>query len=101
MEPVAEDTISTLTEVNVIERREERREVVTEEREIPQEQARPEMIHPQPVREMEDDWFVLLDVIPREPSYVPPGITMLRMAPKQKLQCAFYTNAPQLPLCCV
>ncbi|XP_046884093.1 titin-like isoform X5 [Hypomesus transpacificus] len=79
VEPVAEDTISTLTEVNVIERREERREVVTEEREIPQEQARPEMIHPQPVREMEDDWFVPLDVIPREPSYVPPVASVERV----------------------
>ncbi|XP_067093386.1 titin-like [Osmerus mordax] len=79
VEPVREDTISTLTEVNIIERREERREVVPEEREIPQEQARPQMIHPQPVREMEDDWFVLLDVIPREPSYVPPVASVERV----------------------
>ncbi|XP_062322680.1 titin-like isoform X3 [Osmerus eperlanus] len=79
VEPVREDTISTLTEVNIIERREARREVVPEEREIPQEQARPQMIHPQPVREMEDDWFVLLDVIPREPSYVPPVASVERV----------------------
>lgn len=29
---------------------------------------------PQAERQIEDDWFVLLDVPPREPSFVPPGI---------------------------
>lgn len=29
---------------------------------------------PQAERQIEDDWFVLLDVSPREPSFVPPGI---------------------------
>ncbi|XP_046884174.1 uncharacterized protein LOC124472933 isoform X15 [Hypomesus transpacificus] len=54
-------------------------EVVPQQREIPQEQARVEMIHPPPVKEMEDDWFVLLDVIPREPSYVPPVASVERV----------------------
>lgn len=33
-----------------------------------------EVVLPQAVREIEDDWFVLLDVVTREPSFVPPGI---------------------------
>lgn len=33
-----------------------------------------EVVLPQAKRETVDDWFVLLDVVPREISYVPPGI---------------------------
>lgn len=29
----------------------------------------------------EDDWFVLLDVVPRETSYIPPGTILLSSAP--------------------
>lgn len=28
-----------------------------------------------PVTDRDDDWFVLLDVVPKETLYVPPGIT--------------------------
>ncbi len=51
---------------------EEIREVVVEEKKIIEEA--PQV--PQPpvtVKEREDDWFVLLDAIPREAPYVPPG----------------------------
>ena len=39
----------------------------------------PEMKISQPVRKRDDDWFVLLDVVPRETSYVPPGTCSLHM----------------------
>lgn len=48
--------------------------VVVQERKIIIEAPRQE-IPQQPVRESDDDWFVLLDVVPREASYVLPGIT--------------------------
>lgn len=49
--------------------------VVVEERKIIQEVPKyPQEIPQQPVRERDDDWFVLLDVVRRE-AYVPPGIT--------------------------
>ncbi|KAM9852266.1 uncharacterized protein ACBR49_005367 isoform 2-T2 [Aulostomus maculatus] len=50
------------------------REVILEETEIIEEAPRrPEEIPQQLVRERDDDWFVLLDVAPRETSYVPPA----------------------------
>jgi len=50
------------------------REVVVEERKIIEEAPRqPQEILLQPVTERDDDWFVLLDVVPRVASYVPPG----------------------------
>ncbi|KAM6936089.1 uncharacterized protein PEZ65_006329 isoform 2-T2 [Lycodopsis pacificus] len=39
---------------------------------------------PQAAREVEDDWFVLLDVPTREPSYVPPGIVAFPSGPITK-----------------
>lgn len=33
---------------------------------------------PVAVREIEDDWFLLLDVVPRELSHVPPGTAGIR-----------------------
>ncbi|XP_029360050.1 titin homolog isoform X2 [Echeneis naucrates] len=49
------------------------REVVIEERKITHEAPRyPQEIQLQPVADRDDDWFVLLDVVPRETSYVPP-----------------------------
>ncbi|XP_056237233.1 titin-like isoform X5 [Seriola aureovittata] len=54
---------------------EEIREVVVEERKIIHEAPRhPQEILLQPVTDRDDDWFVLLDVVPRETSYVPPVI---------------------------
>ncbi|XP_041648442.1 uncharacterized protein LOC121513033 isoform X2 [Cheilinus undulatus] len=52
---------------------EEIREVVSEERQITEEAPRhPQVISPQAVTDRDDGWFVLLDVIPKETSYVPP-----------------------------
>ncbi|XP_040901230.1 uncharacterized protein LOC121186532 isoform X15 [Toxotes jaculatrix] len=49
------------------------REVVVEERKIIEEAPRRlQEIPPQPVTARDDDWFVLLDVVPRETAYVPP-----------------------------
>lgn len=33
----------------------------------------------QPVRQREDDWFVLLDGVSRQTSFVPPGIALLHL----------------------
>ncbi|XP_042281134.1 titin-like isoform X2 [Thunnus maccoyii] len=52
---------------------EEIKEVVVEERKIIEEAPRHlQEIPQQPVKERDDDWFVLVDVVPRETSYVPP-----------------------------
>ncbi|KAM7420588.1 hypothetical protein PAMA_015018 [Pampus argenteus] len=52
---------------------EEIKEVVVEERKIIEEAPIHLQEIPQlPVRERDDDWFVLLDVVPRKTSYVPP-----------------------------
>lgn len=56
---------------------EEIREAVAEERKITE--AAPERPL-QSVAGREDDWFVLLDVVPRETSYVPPGIATILCA---------------------
>ncbi|KAG7242152.1 hypothetical protein INR49_024198, partial [Caranx melampygus] len=50
------------------------REIVVEERKITEDTPRsPQEIPPQPpVRDRDDDWFVLLDAVPKEMSYVPP-----------------------------
>lgn len=37
----------------------------------------------QPVRDRDDDWFLLLDVVSRKMSFVPPGINPLHMFSKQ------------------
>lgn len=76
---------------------EQRKEVVVEERNIIEEAPRPlQEIQQQPVRERDDnwfvqqvkerddDWFVLLDVVPRQTSYVPPGTS--------KILCAIFQN---------
>lgn len=53
---------------------EEIREVVSEERKITEEAPRHLQVIPQqPVRDRDDDWFMFLDVVPRQTSYVPPG----------------------------
>ncbi|XP_069393069.1 uncharacterized protein [Paralichthys olivaceus] len=55
---------------------EEKTEIKIEERIIREEQgwSAPEIPPPQTITDREDDWFVLLDVIPREIPYVPPVI---------------------------
>ncbi|XP_039973220.1 uncharacterized protein LOC120783904 isoform X3 [Xiphias gladius] len=66
----------SLTEVATIEQREERVEVVVEDAEIKQELSEKQVeALPQALKEIEDDWFMLLDVTIREPSFVPP-VTM-------------------------
>ncbi|XP_030013889.1 uncharacterized protein LOC115435549 isoform X3 [Sphaeramia orbicularis] len=53
---------------------EEKREIIVEERKIKEDGVRgvPEITPPQTVTERVDDWFVLLDVVPKEMLYVPP-----------------------------
>lgn len=65
----------SLVEMTTVERREKRAVFVMgdiEMKQVPSEKRAVAL--PQAVREIEDDWFVLLDVPTREPSYVPPGI---------------------------
>ncbi|XP_064802866.1 titin-like isoform X6 [Oncorhynchus masou masou] len=63
-----EESVSSVVELTTVEQREERRVTVMQE-----EQRQEEIIlPPQPSREMDDDWFVQLDVVPRETSYIPP-----------------------------
>ncbi|XP_045553497.1 uncharacterized protein isoform X25 [Salmo salar] len=65
------ESISSVVELMTVEQREERRVTVMEEK---QEERRQEEVifPPQPSREMDDDWFVQLDVVPREPSCIAP-----------------------------
>lgn len=60
---------------------EEIREAVAEERKIIEAAPeRPQEIPLLSAAGREDDWFVLLDVVPRETSYVPPGTILLSSA---------------------
>ncbi|XP_075964987.1 uncharacterized protein LOC142969175 isoform X5 [Anarhichas minor] len=63
-----------LTSQTEITTYEERTEIVVEERTMREEEVWrvPEIPPPQTVMERDDDWFVLLDVVPRETPYVPP-----------------------------
>ncbi|XP_036821733.1 uncharacterized protein LOC110506699 isoform X11 [Oncorhynchus mykiss] len=63
-----EESVSSVVELTTVEQREERRVTVMEEERRQEEVILP----PQPSREMDDDWFVQLDVVPRETSYIPP-----------------------------
>lgn len=73
-------------EVKTVEQRGEWKEVVVEEVKIQQEEewGPPEIT--QPLREVEDDWFVQLDVTPREPSIIPSGIPGMPCSPSQSHQ---------------
>ena len=77
-------------------------ETIVEERQIREEikeekRRTPEIPPPQSTTERDDDWFVVLDVVPRETLYVPPGITKISM-------CVFQKNFGSLVLyfvlCC-
>ncbi|XP_041798225.1 uncharacterized protein LOC121610272 isoform X2 [Chelmon rostratus] len=60
-------------EMTTVERREKRMEFVVEDTEMKQELREKHVVAvPQAVREIDDDWFVLLDAPTREPSFVPP-----------------------------
>ncbi|XP_031667839.1 titin isoform X12 [Oncorhynchus kisutch] len=63
-----EESVSSVVELTTVEQREERRVTVMQEERRQEEVILP----PQPSREMDDDWFVQLDVVPRETSYIPP-----------------------------
>ncbi|XP_033983708.1 uncharacterized protein LOC117480474 isoform X6 [Trematomus bernacchii] len=68
--------------------KEEIREVVSEERKIIEEVPRhPQEIPQQPETHREDDWFVLLKVVPRETSYVPPVAVaeVVKVSPEQRV----------------
>ncbi|XP_061919110.1 uncharacterized protein LOC133660052 isoform X2 [Entelurus aequoreus] len=59
--------------VSVVEKFKEIREVMLEEREIREEAPRHlQEMQQQLVKERDDDWFVLLDVVPKETTYVQP-----------------------------
>lgn len=60
--------------MTAVEQREKRVDDVVEEREIKLKLSQEQVIAlPQAAKEIEDDWFVLLDIPTREPSFVPPG----------------------------
>ncbi|XP_034731199.1 uncharacterized protein LOC117946871 isoform X6 [Etheostoma cragini] len=69
-----EDHVS-LVEITAIVQREKRVEIIAEDTDI-KVLGEKQVALPQAVREIEDDWFVLLDVPTREPSCVPP-VTMV------------------------
>ncbi|XP_042345169.1 uncharacterized protein LOC121945189 isoform X2 [Plectropomus leopardus] len=67
----------SVVEITALERREKRGKIVEEETEMKVLSVKQvvSLPLPQAAREIEDDWFVLLEVPTREPSYVPP-VTM-------------------------
>lgn len=70
----SEERVS-LAESASIELREEGADVAVGETEVKEVLRETQVVFvPQAERQIEDDWFVLLDVPPREPSFVPPGI---------------------------
>lgn len=64
-----EERISTVAEMRTVE---SRKEVVVEDMVVQTEERAQQKIS-QPVIERDDDWFLLLDVVPRGTAYVPPG----------------------------
>lgn len=50
-----------------------------EDKKLPK-QIIPEQKISQPIRQRDDDWFLLLDLVPRETAYVPPGTHSLQMS---------------------
>lgn len=75
-----EDTyLISAAEMTIVEKK---TEIKVEEGKIREEevQAAPDISPPQSLIERDDDWFVLLDVIPRQTSYLPPGIVNLPCA---------------------
>lgn len=70
-----EERVSTVAETITVSRKEVvvQETVVQKEDKMLSKQMFPEQKISQPVRERDDDWFLLLDVVPRETAYVPPG----------------------------
>ncbi len=77
-----EERISTVAEtVTVVSRKEVVVEEIVlqkEDKKLPK-QIIPEQKIPQPLTG-KDDWFLLLDVVPRETAYVPPGTHSMKEA---------------------
>eukprot|EP00063_Salmo_salar_P082844 XP_014057679.1 PREDICTED: titin-like isoform X13 [Salmo salar] len=65
------ESISSVVELMTVEQREEISVTVMEEKQGERRQEEV-ILPPQPSREMDDDWFVQLDVVPREPSCIAP-----------------------------
>ncbi|CAB1334796.1 unnamed protein product [Coregonus sp. 'balchen'] len=78
-----EETISSMVKVMTVEQREETTVTVVEEMELQQEERHLEQKPSQSQREVEDDWFVLLDVVPREPSVILSGISVISCTASQ------------------
>ena len=78
-----EESISAVAEMIAVE---SKKEVVIEDIVMQEEERKPPMQFisepkiSQPVRARDDDWFLLLDVVPRETTYVPPGTHGLQMS---------------------
>ncbi|CAJ1061675.1 titin-like [Xyrichtys novacula] len=82
--PDAESFVSVVQTAAV----KEIREVVSEEGKIIEEAQRDLQVIPrQPVTGRDDDWFVLLNVVPRETSYVPPaaGAERVEVSPEGRV----------------
>lgn len=79
VEVLPEERISPVA-MTAVEWREEIVEAVAEDAEMKQVQREKQVVDlPQAERRMEDDWFRLLDLPTREPSFVPPGICAFRL----------------------
>lgn len=82
----SEESVSAVVETTLLESRVEVEENVVQRDDLRLHgpiilEQRP----PQPVRDRDDDWFLLLDVVPRETTYVPPGTRCLEISPSSHL----------------
>ncbi|XP_068614416.1 uncharacterized protein [Brachionichthys hirsutus] len=76
-------------------RKEKRVDVVVEDREMKQKQGEKEVAFLSlAAREIEDEWFALLDVAPRETSCVPPAVAQpVEMSPEENVPTVEMTTA--------
>ncbi|CAB1416778.1 unnamed protein product [Pleuronectes platessa] len=82
---VSPEECVSLVEITTIEQRETRVEVVVEDAQIKQEPSETGIVaRPQAVKEIEDDWFILLNVPIREAAFV-PQVTMLQVYPEESI----------------
>ncbi|XP_030013897.1 uncharacterized protein LOC115435549 isoform X11 [Sphaeramia orbicularis] len=79
---------------------EEKREIIVEESKMTEDGVRgvPEITPPQTVTQRVDDWFVLLDVVPREMPYVPPValVKHVEVSPKERSPVVEVTRVKQI-----
>uniref|UniRef100_A0A3P8VCB8 Protein 4.1 n=2 Tax=Cynoglossus semilaevis TaxID=244447 RepID=A0A3P8VCB8_CYNSE len=64
--------------VTVVETAAELREVIIKERKVTEEIPRDLDVLQPPVSDSDDDWYMLLDTVPRETAYVPPAFSEVR-----------------------